>query len=59
MHNAEQLQVLSVSDLKAIAETLMIPKSKITKSKKPELIELILKKAEEASHNNNRGYENN
>jgi transcription termination factor Rho len=48
MHNAEQLQVLSVSDLKAIAETLMIPKSKITKSKKPELIELILKKAEEA-----------
>jgi hypothetical protein len=56
MHNAEQLQVLSVSDLKAIAETLMIPKSKITKSKKPELIELILKKAEEAIHNNNRGY---
>ncbi|QQR98984.1 MAG: transcription termination factor Rho [Sphingobacteriales bacterium] len=46
MHNEAQLQVLTVSDLKAIAENLLIPKSKIIKSKKPELIELILKKAE-------------
>lgn len=47
MHNEDQLQVLSLVDLKAIAENLMIPKTKISKSKKPELIELILSKAQE------------
>lgn len=45
MHNAEQLNVLSVSDLKAIAESMLIPKTKISKLKKGEMIELILKQA--------------
>ncbi|MEZ5037613.1 MAG: transcription termination factor Rho [Chitinophagales bacterium] len=45
MHNAEQLNVLSVSDLKVIAESMLIPKTKISKLKKGEMIELILKQA--------------
>lgn len=52
MHNAEQLQVLSVTDLKEIAEELLIPKSKISKLKKNELIDLILKQANGATSSN-------
>ncbi len=54
MHNAEQLNVLSVTDLKAIAESLLIPKTKISKLKKGDLVELILKQA-----NNNTSEEPN
>ena len=44
MHTAEVLNDLLLPELKEVAEKLMIPKAKIAKSKKPELIELILKK---------------
>ncbi|HMU97486.1 MAG TPA: transcription termination factor Rho [Chitinophagales bacterium] len=55
MHNAEQLNVLSVTDLKAIAESLLIPKTKISKLKKGELVELILK---QANNNTSEGLNN-
>jgi transcription termination factor Rho len=44
MHTPEVLNDLLLPELKDVAEKLMIPKAKIAKSKKPELIELILKK---------------
>lgn len=55
MHYAEQLNVLSVTDLKAIAESLLIPKTKISKLKKGELVELILK---QANNNTSEGLNN-
>lgn len=44
MYNITILTEMLLPELKEIAEKLMIPKTKISKSKKPELIELILKK---------------
>jgi transcription termination factor Rho len=44
MYDISILTEMLLPELKEIAENLLIPKSKISKSKKPELIELILKK---------------
>jgi transcription termination factor Rho len=44
MYDISILTEMLLPELKEIAEKLLIPKSKIAKSKKPELIELILKK---------------
>ncbi|MBK9330607.1 MAG: transcription termination factor Rho [Sphingobacteriales bacterium] len=43
MYDISLLTEMLLPELKEIAEKLMIPKAKIAKSKKPELIELILK----------------
>lgn len=44
MYDISILTEMLLPELKEIAEKLMVPKAKIAKSKKPELIELILKK---------------
>jgi len=44
MYDVSMLTEMLLPELKEIAEKLLIPKSKIAKSKKPELIEIILKK---------------
>ena len=44
MYDISQLTEMLLPELKEIAEKVLVPKAKITKSKKPELIELILKK---------------
>lgn len=44
MYDISLLTEMLLPELKEIAEKLMIPKAKVVKSKKPELIELILKK---------------
>lgn len=46
IYHADNLNDLALADLKSIAEQLLIPKTKIAKTKKPDLIELILKKQE-------------
>lgn len=43
MYDISQLTEMLLPELKEIAEKVLIPKAKIAKSKKPELIELILK----------------
>ena len=44
MYDITILTEMLLPELKEAAEKLLIPKAKISKSKKPELIELILKK---------------
>lgn len=44
MYDISTLTEMLIPELKEIAENLLVPKAKISKSKKPELIELILKK---------------
>ena len=44
MYDISTLTEMLLPELKEIAENLLVPKAKIIKSKKPELIELILKK---------------
>jgi transcription termination factor Rho len=44
MYDISQLTEMLLPELKEIAEKVLIPKAKVAKSKKPELIELILKK---------------
>lgn len=46
IYHADNLNDLALADLKSIAEQLLIPKTKIAKTKKPDLVELILKKQE-------------
>ena len=44
MYDISILTEMLLPELKEIAEKLLVPKAKVIKSKKPELIELILKK---------------
>ena len=46
IYHADNLNDLALAELKSIAEQFLIPKTKIAKTKKPDLIELILKKQE-------------
>ena len=53
MYNVTILTEMLLPELKNIAEKLLIPKAKIAKSKKPELIDIILKKQDMQQEENN------
>jgi transcription termination factor Rho len=53
MYDVSILSEMLLPELKTLAEKLLIPKAKIAKSKKPELIDIILKKQDMQQEENN------
>ena len=58
MYDISQLTEMLLPELKEIAEKVLIPKAKIAKSKKPELIDLILKKQDMQEKNDDEVVKN-